>query len=344
MRLVMRSVWSRVCMVVFLPTGMSIASTLPVASVGRPPVLLAWPDVARGVFAAPTRRNQIGQVIAPVMIDGKGPFRFLMDTGANGSVVSTGLVQKLGLVPGPVVNEQVEGTTGTAQLPCVAIASMRIGDVVKRNLQLPVSDSPLLRGLDGILGMAGFGAVRVVVDFQGNRVAIGRSKPGVRQPHGFLDIPAERTPGGLLMILAHVGDVAVTAVIDTGSEGTIGNNALRRALLRQTEKKALETTIYGVTQQTSKGGVSASPPIYFGPVAIHHLAIVYSGIPIFKDWNLNTGPALLVGMNVLGTVSALVLDYSRDRVDILPAQSARDSVVVRYLYHSTLITKKDGSD
>lgn len=331
-------------MLALLAVGVTVASTLPVASVVKPRTLFAWPNAASGLLATPTHRNQIGQVIAPVMIDGKGPFRFLMDTGANGSVVSTGLVRALGLRPVQTVNEQVEGTTGTARLPCVAVASMRIGNIVKRNLRLPVSDSPLLRGLDGILGMAGFGAARVTIDFQGNRVAIGRSEPGVPLRQGFLDIPAQRTPGGLLMIPGHVGSVAVNAVIDTGSEGTIGNDALRQALLREITKKTIETTIYGVTRQVSKGGVAAAPPIYLGPVAIQHLAIVYSDIPIFKDWNLDKGPALLVGMNVLGTVDALVLDYSRARVEILPNTAAGESVVVRYLYHSTLITKKDGSD
>lgn len=340
----MRPVSLRVRLFALLPIGAPAALSLPVAPVVKPPALLAWPDVTNGLLATPTHRDQIGQVIVPVLINGKGPFRFLMDTGANGSVVSTALVRMLGLVPAPALNERVEGTTGTAQLPCVAIASLRIGHIVKRNLQLPVSDSPLLHGLDGILGMAGFGAVRVLIDFQGNRVAIARANSYGPQPQGFLTIPARRTPGGLLMIPGHVGDVSVTAIIDTGSEGTIGNNALRLALLRESAEKTLKTRIYGVTQQVSKGGVSVAPPIYLGPVAIQHLAIVYSSIPIFRDWNLDGGPALLVGMNVLGTVNALVLDYSRSRVDILPDSSAGQSIVVRYLYHSTLITKKDGSD
>lgn len=321
-----------------------VAGLLPAAAcAAKPPVPSSWPDTSGRLLAVPTRRNRVGQVVAPVMIDGKGPFRFLVDTGANGSVVSPALVKALGLVPVQATNEQVEGTTGTQRLPWVPIERLQIGNIVKHGLRLPVSDSPVLRGLDGILGMAGFGAVRVVVDFRNNRVIIDRSNPGSLQHFGFLDIHARRTPGGLLMIPAHVGDIPVTAVIDTGSEGTLGNSALRRALLREAAKHAKHAKIYGVTRQISKGGVAASPTIYLGPVAIRSLPIVYSDIPIFRDWHLEARPALIVGMNVLGTVSTLVLDYPRAQVYVLPVSSPGVSVGTCDMYVSSPLMDR-GSD
>ncbi len=349
----MRAVCWIVCVAALLPAAAAAAvSTGSPAAAARaasaasakPPAPPPWPDTASGLFAAPTSRTRVGQVVAPVMIDGKGPFRFLVDTGANGCVASPQLVRALGLVPVHATNEQVEGTTGTERLPWVLIRKMRIGNIVKRDLRLPVSDSPVLRGLDGILGMAGFGAVQVVVDFNGNRVIIDRPKPRPLQRSGFLAIQARRTPGGLLMIPARVGGVEVSAVIDTGSEGTIGNDALRRALLREAaRKKAKNTTIYGVTKQVTQGGVAAAPAIDLGSVEIRNLAIVYAQIPIFKDWHLDSRPALLVGMNVLGTVNALVLDYPRARVYVEPVTHGGASVTVHYLYHSSLL-KTDGGD
>ena len=286
---------------------------------GKPPARPMWPDASNRRLAIPTRRDRVGQVVAPVMIDGKGPFRFLVDTGADGSVVSPALVHALKLVPVPATDERVEGTTGTQRLPWVPIESLRIGRIVKRGLRLPVSASPVLQGLDGILGMAGFGAVRVVVDFYHNRVIIGRSRPRSLRDFGFLDIPARRTPGGLLMIPAHIGGIEVTAVIDTGSEGTLGNDALRQALLRAAAKKARKARIYGVTRQVSIGASALAPSLILGPAEIEHLPIVYSDVPIFREWHLQSRPAVIVGMDVLGSVDTLVLDYPRARVYILPA-------------------------
>jgi predicted aspartyl protease len=294
----------------------------------------------RPAAGALTRRDRQGRIIAPVMIDGKGPFRFLVDTGANGSMVTPALVQALGLAPVEVTNERVEGVTGTERLPWAPIKSLRIGDIVKRNLRLAIGDSPVLDGLDGILGLAGFGAVRVVVDFHHNRVIIDRSSAGALP--GFLDIQAQRTPGGLLVIPARVGDVPVAAVIDTGAAVTLGNSALRQALMRDAAAKADSAEIFGVTRQTSKGGISASPAIFLGPAAIAHLAIVYSDIPIFKIWHLDSRPALIIGMNVLGAVDALALDYRRARVYLLPVDSGQHTVGICNMYISSPLMRDCG--
>ncbi|MBW4053053.1 MAG: hypothetical protein HIU85_16645 [Proteobacteria bacterium] len=40
--------------------------------------------------------------------------------------------------------------------------------------------------------------------------------------------------------------------------------------------------------------------------------------PIFKVWHLESQPALIIGMNVPGSVDALVLDYPRARLYMRP--------------------------
>ena len=262
-------------------------------------------------FAAPVRPGAAGRIVVAVRIDGEGPFQFLVDTGADSSMVSPGLVRELALALHRGGSEPVQGTTGIERLPWVLIRRLRVGAIVKRDLRMPVSNSPVMIGLDGILGMAGFGPVRLVVDFHRHVVTIERSSRRILG--SFLKIPARRTTGGLLVIPARVADVPVEAVLDTGSADTFGNFALRKALQRDSKSAAL-AAVYGVTRQVATGGVARAPPIYLGPAAIRNLAVVYSDIPIFKVWHLQHRPALLIGMNVLGTARALILDYPRARV------------------------------
>ncbi len=316
----MKTIFRVVCVLVLLP-AIALATNALVSAARPDPATNALvsavpPDASDMLFASPTSLDRVGRIVVPVLINGKGPFRFLVDTGADGTLVSAALVSALGLVPSQIRDEQVEGTTGTEQLPCVTIDTLRIGSIVKHNIRLPVSRSPVMTGLDGILGMAGFGAVRVVVDFRRNRVAIDRSSRGL--PTSFLDIRAQRSPGGLLIIPARVGDIPVAAVIDTGATETLGNAALRKALLREAAANAAATRIYGVTRQVSNGGVALSPAIYLGPAAVLGLRVVYSDIPIFKTWHLDSQPALIIGMNALGVVNALVLDYPRSQVYLEP--------------------------
>jgi predicted aspartyl protease len=284
-----------------------------------PPVASAKPDPSDMLFAAPTQMDRSGRILVPVFINGEGPFRFLVDTGADGSMISRALARTLGLASNHTSDERVQGTTGIEQLPCVTIADLRIGSIVKHDVHMPVSPSPVMRGLGGILGMAGFGPVRVVVNFRSNRVEIDRSSD--RMVQGYLGIQARRTSGGLLMIPVVVGDVPVEAVIDTGAEVTLGNGALREALIRDAVRHPEDARIYGVTKQVTDGGFAASPWVTIGPVVVQGLGIVYSDIPIFRIWHLDSEPALIIGMNVLGSVDALVLDYPRARVYLRPAQT-----------------------
>ncbi|MFZ0498125.1 MAG: aspartyl protease family protein [Steroidobacteraceae bacterium] len=311
-----------------LRVGCVLALLPAIGLAANPRLSGAKPDPADMLFASPTSMDRVGRIVVPVLINGKGPFRFLVDTGADGSLVSAALASALGLIPNQIrdQDERVEGTTGTEQLPCVTIDSLRVGSIVRRDIRMPVSRSPVMTGLDGILGMAGFGDVRILVDFRRNRVAINRSDRGL--PQDFLDIQANRTPGGLLVIPARVGDVPVEAVIDTGATETLGNLALQKILLREAAASPPGTQIYGVTTQVSKGGVAISPTIYLGPAEIQNLGVVYSDIPIFRIWHLDSQPALIIGMNALGAVDALVLDYPRAQVYLEPVPQSGVEVSV----------------
>jgi hypothetical protein len=294
-----------------------MAALLPAAGVAAirsaSPLAARSPDLQS---SASTRINHADQILVPVMVDGKGPFQFLVDTGANGSMISSRLVKALKLVLGQGVVERVEGVTGTEALPWVLIRRLQVGRIVKTDVRMPICTSPIMAHVDGILGMAGFGPVRIGVDFRHHRVSIDRSSPGMLR--GFLDIHAARTSGDLLMVPARVGGVEVEAVIDTGSPETLGNPALRNALLSG-GGRAATTPIYGVTQQVSTGTRAFAPPMILGPAEIEHVPIVYSDVPIFREWHLNSRPAVIIGMDVLSAVDSLVLDYPRARVYLLTA-------------------------
>ena len=48
-------------------------------------------------YVSPTRRDQIGRIWAPVMINGRGPFRLVLDTGASHSAVTALVALALGI-------------------------------------------------------------------------------------------------------------------------------------------------------------------------------------------------------------------------------------------------------
>ena len=80
-------------------------------------------------------------------------------------------------------------------------------------------------------------------------------------PWGFTRVWATRLNGGLLSVPGAVGDVRVTAIVDTGSAHTLGNLALYRALYAHERGKGkyLAANVYGATNQVGEGKLTWSP-------------------------------------------------------------------------------------
>jgi predicted aspartyl protease len=275
-------------------------------------VTVTTPDL---LFASPTRIDHIGRVVAPVMVDGKGPFRFIIDTGASSSTVSPQLAVTLGLPATGPSTMVVNGITGTAVVPAVAIERLQAGDLVIEDNRFPVIWAPLMAGADGILGIAGLRTHCVFVDFRRNRVEISHTLRRIDQI-GFNKVSARVLGGGLLSIDGRIANVDVQAIIDTGSERTIGNLALHDALYaRRGSGAAPEVTdVYGATTDVVSGEIHGVPSIKLGSVSMNHVTMVFGDFHIFQVWGMQTKPAVIIGMDVLGTVNAFGIDYRRSEL------------------------------
>jgi hypothetical protein len=270
-----------------------------------PPAVRSPVEVS--LYASPTRKDHIGRIVAPVMINGHGPYRFIVDTGASISTVSPQLVESLKLVTddSPML---MNGITGSADVPSVLIDRMEAGDLVFKSIRLPVVWAPLMAGADGILGAAGLKSERILVDFMHNRVKIVSSDRSGK-PIGFERVPAARLESGLMTISAQVGWVRARAVIDTGSERTLGNLALRDALHNINRSKAQFADVYGSTSAIVPGQIETAPTMSLGRIKISNVDVVYGDFHIFEVWKMQAKPALILGMDVLGTVRALGIDF-----------------------------------
>jgi predicted aspartyl protease len=257
-------------------------------------------------FVAPTRRDRIGRIWAPVFIDGRGPFRLVLDTGASDSAITAPVAVALGLAPDPSHAVLVRGVAGSAIVPTVQADSLTVGDLELASVTLPIV-ADALGGAEGVLGTSGFADKRIDIDFLHDRITIVRSH-GQHAPLGFVTLPLERSGPGLLMVRGSVAQVRVHAVIDTGAERSIGNEALRRALVSR-HAQGTPDQIFDVTAAVQGGEMFASPPIVLGGIEIHGARITYGEVRIFEHWHLTREPALLIGMDALGLLEALVIDY-----------------------------------
>lgn len=271
-------------------------------------------------YVAPTLRDRIGRIWAPVYIEGHGPLRLVLDTGASTSALTHAAAKQLALRPDPSRSVLLRGTTGSAAVPIVQARQMEIGDLLAENQRLVLVEDAF-GGAEGVLATRALKDRRILADFRNDRIEISRSK-GRKAPPGFSVIPVKFLSGHVPWVEAWVGPVKVKAVIDTGAQQTLGNLALRVALDEARRRPAVTRAeeVIGVTGDVQMGASAASPLIQLGNVRVRNTRINYLDLYIFDHWRLLEEPALLIGMDVIGVLDTFVLDYRRRELQILPKQ------------------------
>jgi predicted aspartyl protease len=266
-------------------------------------------------FVAPTTRDQIGRIWAPTYIDGRGPFRFVLDSGASQSAITAQLATYLGHHLDESKPMMLRGVTGAAKVPTIRVDSLTVGDLTLDGPTLPIVPDAL-GGADGILGTAGLLDKRIVIDFRHDKITITFSRRERAGP-GFLTIPFRFLRGRLIVVNVSIGGVSTKAILDTGGQVTVANLALRDALAYHHSKLAgKQSQIMGATKDVQNGEMIATPAIEFGPLRILSNTFTYVDAYIFSHWRLTTEPAILIGMDALGRLDTLIIDLRQRELQI----------------------------
>ncbi len=281
------------------------------------------------VYVAATRPDRIGRVLAPVFVNGVGPFAFVMDTGASSSVISPRVVKRLGLEPDASRAKLLRGITGAEVVPTVRVDSLTAGEIEVRRGQFPVVEPRVFAGADGIFGADAFARGCLYANFLLASVSVLDSAcPRVGDAWEKLQV--ELRFGGLPVARARVGSVPVIAIIDTGAERSLGNRALLVAagLERAAEDPSTQRQVFAATSQAVYGNILSVPPVTLGSIDVGNLRVVFGDFEVFRMWGADQAPAIVLGMDVLGASQALMVDYRRRELRLLP-QGAENSIRVR---------------
>ena len=278
------------------------------------------------------------RITVPIHINGHGPFDFVVDTGANRTVVSAELAAALNLPDGGPAN--VHGVAGVEVARTAVVDLLEADATTVRGLRAPALARDRL-GADGLLGVDVLHNRRVVINFVQRKLMISadrgiardvsgfdlrRSATGSHEDLGFrVVVPARYRFGQLIIIGADVRGRGITAFVDSGSQCTVGNNALRRLALDSgpTDPKATRyiVPVLSATGQTAQGELGRMPSLRIGGMNIVGLSTVFADLHVFEIWDLMKRPSLLLGMDILSRFNAIELNYAaREVVFYLPAK------------------------
>jgi len=259
------------------------------------------------------------RMTGPVRVQGTGPYPFVVDTGANQSVVSAEIVQKLGLKPGDP--QPLNGVAGVQLTPTVT-ASLQFGGRPAHEATLSVLPASAIGG-PGMLGLDQLDGARLTLDFARQQVTIDEG-PALPGGGDAFHMRAERRDGQLTLVDADLAGIKVTAFLDSGAQDTIGNMALRAlAITRYPLTPIQHVPIVSVTGQTIAAEFADLPDLRIGGVTLPNWPVAFADLHIFRMWDLTNAPAILIGIDVLSRFETVCLDFRNDRVGFrLPADRA----------------------
>ena len=256
------------------------------------------------------------RMTVPVTIDGKGPYRFIIDTGAERTVIARELAEELALEPGGAA--RLHSMTEVSRVETVQIPLLEVGEKKVKDIHAPALERRHL-GAVGMLGVDSLQRQRVYFDFEREEMTVVPAyRREQRWPSDTIVVTARNRFGHLVLVDATVDGERVWVIVDTGSQVTVGNGALRRKL----EKKGRLGEPVPVEMMSVTGGTIVAEQvktreIMLGNMHIRDLPIAFADVHPFRQLDLMDRPALLLGMDALKLFDKVSVDFANKKVRLL---------------------------
>ena len=91
----------------------------------------------------------------------------------------------------------------------------------------------------------------------------------------------------------------------------------------------ISAVVHGATPDIADGEVQSIKEASIGDMKLTNLDVIFSDFHVFKLWGLDKEPALLVGMDLLGVLERLVIDYRRNEVSMYGERTSAVRTVQR---------------
>lgn len=266
-------------------------------------------EPAGEVDVVTAKADTYARMTVPVRIGAHGPYHFLIDTGAQNTVVSSAIAARLALPAGN--RATIVGVAGRQEVETVLIEEFGLGRHSYYNLTAPLLEGANI-GADGIVGVDSLQDQRILIDFKRNLIAIDQAAYQGGNNGFEIVVRARRRSGQLIMTQALIDGVRTDVVIDTGAENSIGNRALQRALSRHGIQG--ETTLTSVTGQQIVAQIGMGEKLTIGAMDISNVLLAFTDAPPFTALDLVKHPAMLLGMRELRLFERVAIDFPTRKV------------------------------
>ena len=255
------------------------------------------------------------RMTVPVSINGSITYPFIVDTGAERTVIADDLAKTLRLERGPQL--KLATITGTAYADSYMIENLTMNTINVELIEAPALERRNL-GAYGLLGIDSLEDHKVLLDFKNTKMDVlpSKRKSGLgKMERGMIVVTAKRRAGRMILSDAEVGGIKVDIILDTGAQSSMGNYALRDRLRKRDMRfDYVPVLMRSVTGDTLTGDFTQVRDIAIGGVTISDLPVTFADNYAFKALKLERKPAILLGMDALKLFDRVLVDFSNRRV------------------------------
>ena len=271
-------------------------------------------------------RKVLSRMTVEVMVDGSGPHKFVVDSGADTSVIGSNLAHELGLArTSPVL---LHAITESKVVERVAVDSLTLGPTTTTDLELPVLRERDIGG-DGMIGLDALVEQRLMLDFEKRVITVDDGTSREAFAGGVIVVTARKQRGQLILTEVEAGRERIEAVVDTGTEVSIGNSVLRDLLNARSPESLQKVTVYGVTGKPQELEFAILPRLKIGPILLQKVPVAFADVPPFGVFGIEETPSLLLGTDLMEQFRRVSLDFRDSKVRFQLRQCQNDRARLR---------------
>jgi len=285
----------------------ALAQTAATAPLPAPNVVVS-PEVAQEIATAilAASQDRAARMTVPVMINGQGPFQFVVDTGSERTAIASDLAARLGLTKGKSVMMHAANISQRRETGVIDSLQVGSGKGLKTEAILLERQNILV---DGMLGIDLMRKQQIVMDFKGSKLSVEPSKKE-RFDVNAVVVPGRSLYGQLILADVKIRGQSIYVVLDSGGENTVANFALAK-ILQRPEPADGSVAIIDVTGLRSQARTATLPDVQLGGIIIRNLNVAFADLTIFERLKLNDRPAMLLGMDVLRKFDRVAVNFER---------------------------------
>jgi hypothetical protein len=233
----------------------------------------------------------------------------MIDTGAQATIVSQELADRLGIMERE--SATLVGAASRKEIQVAELKGFALGSRTFNIESVPLVAQANIGTAQGVLGLDSLQDQRVLLDFEAKTIEVADADT-LGGNRGFeIIVRARRELGQLIITEASLNGIPVSLILGTGSEGTVGNFALRDRLRGQPMGTVEMTDINGVEEKT---GIRMARDLRIGRARVSRVPIGFVDSPSFEALGLDKKPAIILGMSELKLFRRVAIDFKERRV------------------------------